>query len=191
MENYIKYLEFIDKNLSKYFLSQTPYIKCKRGCSKCCENGDYPYSKPEVDYLLNGYSKLTKELQKIISDKITDLKQQKSKSTDTNFSYACPFLINNECSVYTHRGVICRTFGLISVRENCKPKIPFCAFEGLNYSNVLDKEKKIISDKMFQELNEIIEPLAFNTSYKFLTNPEFEKTFGVNFGKPKSLIDWL
>lgn len=191
MQNYIVYLMYLERKLSKYFEDQSPYIFCKKGCSKCCEKGDYPFSQIEMEYLLMGFDKLPSDTKQTIIEKIQKLKQEKLNNKENEYMYECPFLINHECSVYENRGIICRAFGLISARENANSKIPFCAFEGLNYSNVLDEENKIISEEKFLALKTDIEPLAYNTSYKTLTGEKVEETFNFKFGEMRSLIDWF
>ena len=191
LQNYSFYLEFLGRKLDKYFKEQEPYIFCKKGCAKCCQKGDYPFSKIEIDYLISGFVQLPQDIKKEIINKIQQTKQEKLKSNDPHYMYECPFLINNECSVYEYRGIICRTFGLMSSREDSNSKIPFCAFEGLNYSNVLDVETKTISAELFEKLNTDLEPLAYNVRYKYLTSEKFEQVFNFKFGEIKSLIDWL
>ena len=191
IENYLIYLGYIGRKLEKYFKDQEPYIFCKKGCARCCEYGDYPFSKLELDYIMEGYSKLPQETKQTILKNINDLKAEKLAFTGEQFAYRCPFLINNECSVYEHRGIICRTFGLISSRENENSKIPFCAFEGLNYSNVLDAKNGIISEEKFLALNTDKEPLAYNIRYKTITSKNYEDVFKIKFGEVKSLIEWF
>ena len=179
INNYLLYLAYLTQKLEKFFDNQAPYIFCKKGCSKCCENGEYPFSK------------LSDEKRKIVEENIRRIKKEKAEFNGETFSYACPFLINNECSVYEFRGIICRSFGLMSINDKGASKIPFCAFEGLNYSNVLEPETKIISSEKYKKLGNVNEPLAFNVSYKFLTSDEMAKNFSINFGDKKSLIDWF
>ncbi len=187
--DYLLYIAYLNKKLAGFFENQSPYIFCKKGCSKCCENGEYPFSQAEFNFLMIGFSKLPPEKQKIITEKISQIKSQKQTE---GFTYECPFLINKECSVYDFRGIICRSFGLMSINPEGLSKIPFCAFEGLNYSNVVDNETKIISMEKYKKLGENIpEPLAFNTGYKFLTSDEIAKNFHINFGEKKALIDWF
>lgn len=189
--DYILYMAYLNKKLGKFFDDQKPYISCKRGCSKCCENGEYPFSELEHEFLMIGFSKLKPDIQKKIVNKISEIKRAKENS-DGVFTYECPFLINHECSVYDFRGIICRSFGLMSINPNGKTKIPFCAFENLNYSNVVDEETKIISLKKYQKLGkDVPEPLAYNVSYGFLTSENIEKSFHLNFGEKKSLIEWF
>lgn len=192
IENYEQYLDFLTGKLNKFFEAQSPYIFCKRGCAKCCQEGEYPFSQIEFDYLIRGFTSLPKETRFEILNNIAQIKLAKKNSTEEKFLYQCPFLINNECSVYTHRGIICRSFGLIyTVAGEAKPKIPFCAYKGLNYSNVFDTETGMIPTEKYKAMNIDKEPLAYNVSYNFLTSEDFEKMFKFKFGDKKPLIDWF
>ncbi len=191
LDKYLEFLEYLMGSLNNYFNSQAPYIKCKLGCSKCCSNGDYPFSEIEVELLKLGFNKLDDDKKKTILTKIEKIKTDKEKSTKTPFTYPCPFLIDNICSVYEYRGIICRTFGLIYLKEGEKMKIPFCAYEGLNYSNILDKEKDMLMADKMQELGIEVEPKAYNIHYDFLTSEKVAHAFGFEYGKKGSLIDIL
>ena len=192
IEKYLDYIAYLTRNLNKYFEAQEPYIFCKRGCAKCCQSGEYPFSRLEFDFINIGYYQLQPDLRQNVQSKILKLKQEKSESKEQVFMYECPFLINNECSVYNYRGIICRTFGLISSAEGGEPsKIPFCAYQGLNYSNVLDTETNIISEEKFLKLKTDKQPLVYNVSYKFLTGKTVEDTFGIKFGEKRPLLDWF
>lgn len=191
LENYVNYLKVLDEKLNKFFNMQKPYIFCTKGCAKCCKNAEFPFSLIEIKYLLSGFLNLDKETQNIIEDNIKKTCENKKNFKGEKFLYDCPFLINNECSLYQYRGIVCRAFGLMYVGRDDITKAPFCCFEGLNYSNVADYETKIISPKKFESLKLEQEPLAFNVSYKFLTSPNVEKCFNFNFGDKKALIDWF
>ena len=191
LADYLLYLAYLTKKLDGFFEKQSPYIFCKKGCSKCCENGEYPFSRLEYDFIMIGFSKLAPEIRQEILNKVKNIKEEKIKSGD-EFTYECPFLINHECSVYEFRGIICRSFGLMSINPEGLSKIPFCAFEGLNYSNVVEPDTKIISTEKYKKLGENIpEPLAFNVGYKFLTSKNIEENFKIHFGDKKALIDWF
>ncbi len=191
IDNYFKYLIFLNNKLQGFFQKQKPYIKCFKGCDKCCKNAEFPYSKMEFKYLLCGFLSLDKEIQDKIEYNISKTVEAKKKFKGTKFLYDCPFLIDGCCSVYKFRGIVCRTFGLITNVKDGKSKIPFCAYHGLNYSNVLDKEKSILSSEIFKTLNIDIEPLGFNISYDSLTNEYYEKKFNFKFGEKLPLIDWF
>lgn len=192
------YLEFLDElmlMLDKYFKSQEPYLCCKEGCSKCCSNGDYPFSEVELEFLKVGFTRLDKDTILKILTKINKIASRKEVFNQTNsgetFTYECPFLIDDMCSVYKYRGIICRTFGLISLKEGAKMQIPFCAYEGLNYSNVLDKEKDMLMLDKMQELGITEEPKAYNIHYDFLTSDKVAHAYNFNYGKKGPLIELL
>ena len=191
LNNYVLYLNFLNEKLAKFFESQKPYIFCKKGCGKCCKNSQFPYSLTETVFLLEGAKKLDSETQIIVTDNINKVKLEKENFKGEVFEYDCPFLINNECSVYEYRGVICRSFGLMTLGPDEKPRIPFCCKEGGNYSNVVIDGDINISSEKFKKLGVKEVPSAFHTNYKFLTDPDFEKMFGFKFGEVKPLIDWL
>ena len=58
LKRYEKFLEKFDKRLEKYFEEQCEFIKCKPGCSSCCEIGEYPFSRLELEYLMSGFVEL-------------------------------------------------------------------------------------------------------------------------------------
>ena len=112
---------------------------------------------------------------------------------DEKFRYDCPFLVNNSCSVYAFRGLICRCFGLMTFQsdKNTNLQAPFCAYQGLNYSNVLDTETHSISEEKFKENGFQAEPKAFNSGYASLIDDDFGTGFDFEFGDVKPMIDWF
>lgn len=190
-EDYEKFLAFLNKKLEKFFSEQAPYIFCKKGCSKCCQNAEFPYSQLEASYLAEGFKNLDFETQTKINSNIEKIKQEKESFKGTKFLYTCPFLIDNVCSVYEYRGIICRTFGLIANSSSENAKLPFCYSEGLNYSNVVDMEKNQITQEKYLQSGIKNEPLGYNISYDFLTAPKIENVFNIKFGDKKPLIDWI
>ena len=133
------------------------------------------------------YEVLQTEVDKNIKQVLEDKKIFKGEK----FRYNCPFLINNVCCVYEYRGLVCRSFGLMTNDINGKVQVPFCCFDGLNYSNVMDDEGKHVSREKFDKLGVEEEPTAFNVSYQFLTDPDFERGFNFVFGDKKPLIEWF
>ena len=192
-DNYIQYLFDVTKELNKFFEAQKNYIFCKKGCAKCCKNAVFPYTEVEFNLLIRGMMNLDKKLQPQIMDKVEEIIQAKKFTTEKPFVYDCPFLINDVCSVYNYRGLICRAFGLMSFKKgsNEKTKVPFCAFEGLNYSNVVDVDTQIVSGEKVKATGFETEPLAYNISYSTLTDESKAKSYGFTFGESKPLIDWF
>ena len=191
LEDYCTYLHLITKKLNPYFASQTPYIFCKEGCSRCCRKGEYPCSELEFAFLKLGYAALDLQTQKQIVAKVLKINEEKQNYKGTVFNYECPFLINDRCSVYNYRPLICRTFGLPYYDEDNNIKVPFCVYDGLNYNQVYDMERKAISVDMYKKTGYEQEPLAFNVSLKFLITKVGVETMGLDFGEEKTIIDWM
>ena len=179
---YREYLEFLDEKLGKMFEAQKPFIKCKEGCAYCCKEGEYPLTELEYVCMMLAYNELEDEIKDRVTENIINLLKKSREKL-----YECPFLVDNRCSIYKARGIICRTFGLISYDDKDKKRIPFCVNLDLNYSNVYDKEKHMIVSKA----EDGTEPAAYNITRKVLITPKVEKQFDIFFGEDKALIDWL
>ena len=192
VKNFETYLNHITNKINEFFKNQEEYIFCKKGCSKCCEKGEYPWSYIEYQYLMIGFKKLPIELQNKINNEIKKLKEEKKNFKEERFMHKCPFLIDGVCSGYNHRGIICRSFGLLYTSDkNGKIQMPFCHEFGLNYSNVYDIKTNSISTELFQKGSFKAPPKLYNVSYKFLTQDTFADGFGFKFGEKKPLLDWL
>lgn len=196
LENYLIYLSLITKKIQKHFELQKEYICCKRGCSKCCRQAQFPYSQIEFELIYKGLLELTPDIRKQVLDNIdkTIIEKQKhnEEKPDEKFKYNCPFLINNECSVYSNRGLMCREFGLLTYAPGREKdlNIPFCAYEGLNYSKVIDE---VINEKKsdLEKNNTSSELLAYKFDYSALINEDTAKIYGFRFGEVKPLIEWF
>ena len=191
LKNYETYLKFLDSKLKKFFESQKPFIFCQKGCAKCCKKAQFPYSLLEIKYLLTGFVLLDKETQQKVENNLQEIVNKRKKYKGKKFKYDCPFLVDDKCSVYKYRGVICRTFGLMTQTLDGKIKSPFCSALGLNYSNVLNSKKTNISVRKYKKLGVKEEPLGFNISYKYLTSEDYERSFNLMFGDKKPLIEWF
>ncbi len=198
LEGYSLYLKLIhERMLDRYFEEQAPYLCCKDGCSYCCEKGQYPMSKIEVQFIMLKMATLDKKTQEQILYDIQDTIKEKLSANlpREEFFYKCPFLISNSCSVYENRAIICRTHGLMFFMEDKdgkeKYKMPACAEIGLNYSKVYDKSTKKISEEAVNKMQTNTPPQAYNLSLKSLTKKEITQNLGFEFGEIKPLIEWF
>jgi len=195
IERYEKYLEKIGAYLEKFFAQQKPYIFCKEGCAICCETGEYPFSKVEFEYAMIGYQGLSDQEKSAIQERVKEIKQNKKDSVDKKFLHQCPFLIDKKCSIYSHRGIICRSYGLMFFTNDKDNKLsykrPCCSELGLNYSNVFDEATGMISSEMWKATGIETEPLSYNVGLDFLIDNTMTKELGLEFGEQKAIIDWF
>lgn len=176
LRRYEKFLKEFDKKLEKYFKQQSEHICCKEGCSGCCEIGDYPFTQLEMMYLMEGFKKLPKNLQVIVRN---NLMQIKNNRVTTHLFYKCPFLVNNRCSVYKHRGITCRTFGLAYLCDKKTVKVPECVHQNLCFSKVFENDELLI------------EPIKENLNLFEVASGKTAKKYKLDFGPSRSLIDWF
>ena len=173
LKRYEKFLAEFDGHLAKLVQSQGKHIKCVQGCSRCCIEGEYPFSRLEMEYLMAGFVNLPKIIQDEIKENISWAKGQKE--------YRCPFLIQDLCSLYKRRGLVCRTHGLAYLSGG-KMKLPDCANHGLNYSDVYDQ---------FTGEIEISNPIRENLRIDAIFNSPMAQKYNLEKGQIRRLIDWL
>ena len=160
--NYIEFLENLDKKLGEYFNAHKKFIHCKLGCSACCEKGDYPLSKIELEYLMQGYISLDNETKVQVQNNIKKIEK----------GGGCPFLINKKCSIYPYRPIICRVHGLAYICKEKTVKVPHCVHDNKNYAQVFEN-------------NEItLDPIQENLDTQNVLK-DFE------YGEIRNLFDWL
>jgi len=174
LKKYDKFVKNFQKKIDKYFEQNSENIYCHEGCSACCELGEYPFSWIEMSYLMEGFSKLPENIKLQIKENFNKIKIEKKNFKGERFEYQCPFLINKLCSVYSYRGLTCRTHGLAYLKKDNNVNVPYCANNGLNYSNVF-------KDGIFS-----IEPIKEN-----LNIDEILKHFDGEMGEIRPLIDWI
>ncbi len=184
-ENFEKFLKSVDEDLVKIFDYQKEYICCKKGCSVCCEDGDYPLSKLEFEYMQEEYKKLDETTKQQINKNIEKIKKEQKEF------YICPYLIDHSCSIYSHRPFVCRTFGVLTEDAKGNPSYPKCASMGLNFSQIYDEEKKHLSAELVEKKGFKIFPKIFRLNNKVVMNLPYAKELGLEFGESKRLIDFL
>lgn len=181
LERYQNFLKEFDKKAEEYFSSQKQYIKCKKGCTDCCETGEYPFSRLEAEYLMRGFLTLPKDVKQIIRENISNLKQEKIKNTAVRFEYQCPFLINKSCVLYEYRGITCRVFGLAYL-DNGQIKLPNCTNLGLNYSEIYNPQTKEIM---------IDNPINENLHIDAILRSPLAQKYNLECGEIRPLINWF
>jgi len=167
-DDYKTFIKSLDDKLSTYFERDKDKICCCKGCSACCKNADFPLSFMEMKYLMQGFLRLDK----LTHDKVRNNIKNVISSDEKN--YTCPFLIDDLCSVYEYRPIICRVHGLAWMRSDGIVNLPDCAKNGLNYSKNFDG--KTVD---FEPIKEDLNPIALRKNKK------------IGFSEVKSMINWF
>lgn len=128
--DYQKFLNDLDVRLKSYFEAFGTEIACKKGCSDCCEKGDYPLSDIELEYLMKGFMGLASS---------TKIEVQKNIKNMVKGG-ACPFLLNKQCSIYPYRPIVCRVHGLAYFYKDEKVKLPHCVEDGKNFAKLYKED---------------------------------------------------
>lgn len=171
---YGKFIEKFQNKLDEYFKEYSEFIYCHQGCANCCEIGEYPFSWVEMCYLMKAFVELPEEIKQIIKRNVLEIRRKREKFKGERFLYACPFLVNKSCCVYSHRGITCRTHGLAYLKKDGNVNVPYCANEGLNFSSVYN-------DGIFS-----IEPIKENLDIDTVL-----KDFNGEMGEIRPLIEWF
>lgn len=183
ISRYREFLKEFDKILKVVYEDQKQYIHCKKGCSKCCAKGEYPYSQMEFAYLTQGYIKLPQNTKILVQQNIRNLVMDKKEFKGERFEYKCPFLINGECSVYDYRGIICRTFGLCYYDDkNGYVRLPDCVHYGLNYSDFYDEETNTLKISDVPKVNLRIDRVL---------NSELANSYDLECGEIRPMVEWF
>lgn len=182
-KNYENFIQDFDSALILMFDAQKKYIHCKKGCSRCCECGNYPFSQTEFAYLTHGFINLDDEKKIIVQNNIKELLQEKKNFTGQKFEHKCPFLIDNECCVYQYRGIVCRTFGVCYYDDKeGYVRLPDCVYHGLNYSEFFDKETNILK---------IPDVPMVNLRIDRVLNSELAKKYNIECGEIRPMLEWM
>ncbi len=183
LQQYEKFLSDFDTVLKLLFENHKKYIKCQKGCTKCCEKGNYPLSQLEFAYLTKGFINLPDEIKRKVQIAIKELQKEKEQTNSKTFEHRCPFLVDDECVVYDYRAIICRVFGICYWDdENRYVRLPDCVNEGLNYAKYYNKKDKTLN---------IEDVLKINLRTDRVLNSELAKRYELEIGEIRPMLDWI
>lgn len=184
LKEYEEFLKDFDSIISQLFENQKKYVKCHKGCSLCCEIGEYPFSQLEFAYLTQGYLQLPENRKILVQQNIRNLLMDKKEyKGEKRFEHKCPFLINRECSVYQYRGLVCRTFG-VCYYDDVKgvTMLPECVHYGLNYSENYDDENKELHVDYIPRVNLRIDRIL---------NSQVAHKYNLESGEIRPIVEWF
>ena len=99
LANYRSLLSRVDQHCGKICEEFAEQLSCRAGCSACCQH--LTLFPVEAANLVTAVEQLPSELRALLAGRI----QWPESGT-------CPLLLDDRCTVYSNRPVICRTHGL-------------------------------------------------------------------------------
>jgi len=116
------YYKSFDKRIKKSITNEQ--FACTKGCSHCCKGLKLGFGVLEIDYIVDYLNKLDDKIKDTIAINLellekehVDKKRNKSEflleamiNHENTLLYDCPFLINDTCSIYEARPIVCRTY---------------------------------------------------------------------------------
>jgi Fe-S-cluster containining protein len=120
---YRQLIEGVDDLTSQLNERYKSHLQCGAGCSGCCQHHLSVFAV-EAAVLTEAIAALPEATQTRIRQQAEDINKREAKGE----AVACPLLVDNLCSVYEARPLICRTQGLPLLYEadDGAQEIDFC-----------------------------------------------------------------
>lgn len=158
MSLYQQLVQQVDEQTAQLNARYQPYLNCGAGCSGCCHHHLSVFAV-EAEALAQAIQALPEATQTRIRQQAMEVQDREAKGEEV----VCPLLVDNLCSVYEARPLICRTQGLPLLYEadDGAQEIDFCP---LNFAS--DEAIAELSDKHLVPLDLLNLKLAMaNMSY--------------------------
>ena len=158
---YDAFIEELDQQIRALEEIHRSDIKCKPECAKCCK---VPRTvlPIEASALLRN-SKLEKGIKKKV------IAQAKKRSN-------CPFLVDELCTIYAYRPLICRTHGLPLLyffSENSEYKVSHCELNFLKHDGEFTRTSLLNMETINEKLRLINAELKFSEERVSFSDLEF------------------
>ena len=123
LEMYRQLIEGVDDLTSQLNERYKAHLQCGAGCSGCCHHHLSVFAV-EAAVLTEAMQALSEDKQDRIRQQANEVQAREAKGK----AVACPLLVDNLCSVYESRPLICRTQGLplLFEADDGAQEIDFC-----------------------------------------------------------------
>lgn len=122
-DSYQQLIEHVDELTAKLSTRYASHLVCQAGCSGCCHHhlSVFPI---EADAVREAIAALPEQDRSVIEQQARKVIEREAKGEPV----ACPLLVENRCSIYEARPLICRTQGLplLLEAEDGEQEVDFC-----------------------------------------------------------------
>jgi Fe-S-cluster containining protein len=144
---YHKLIKGVDDLAAKLSARYSKHLVCRAGCSGCCHHhlSVFPVEAEEV-------RKVVEDMPEQIRVRVEEQAREVIKREAEGRPVACPLLLDDRCSIYESRPLICRTQGLplLIEAEDGEQEVDFCPlnFTAQNAVDDLDEDHLVPLDAL-------------------------------------------
>jgi len=122
-EEYANLVTDVDSLAARLTERYRSHLVCRAGCSGCCDH-DLSVFEVEADAVRTAVQALPAGLRQRLARQVREAQEHNARGEPV----ACPLLVNNRCSIYEARPIICRSQGLplLYRAEDGNPEVDYC-----------------------------------------------------------------
>src|SRR5215467_1438567 len=147
MSSYREFIEHVDRLTAKLQARYSKHLVCRAGCSGCCRHHLSVFAV-EAEEARAAIESLPPPIRVRVEEQAREVINREAQGERV----ACPLLVDDRCSIYQSRPLICRTQGLplLMESEDGEPEVDFCP---LNFTEIgavddLDEDHLVPLDKL-------------------------------------------
>ncbi len=116
-------MKSVDRLAQRLTVRYGAQLACREGCSACCGH-HLSVFEVEAAAVRDAVGALPESLREVLSQQAADAMERTARGEPC----ACPLLVEDRCSIYATRPVICRTQGLplLTEAEDGSQEVDFC-----------------------------------------------------------------
>lgn len=122
-DSYQQLIKQVDEVTAKLSARYAQHLVCRAGCSGCCHHHLSVFAV-EAEAVREAIKALPEQDRSLIERQAREVIEREAKGEPV----ACPLLLENRCSIYKARPLICRTQGLplLLEAEDREQEVDFC-----------------------------------------------------------------
>lgn len=144
-EKYDQLRDQVDRLTRRLSDRYSIYLECRSGCSGCCRH-HLSVFRVEADRIARKIAELPEKTRETIADQAAEVELKEARGEEVS----CPLLVDDRCSIYESRPLICRTQGLPLIYETDEEEheVDFCPlnFTAPDALNDLDEDHLVPLD---------------------------------------------
>src|SRR5215510_15323244 len=123
MSSYREFIEHVDRLTARLQARYSKHLICRAGCSGCCHHHLSVFAV-EAEEARAAIESLPAPIRARVEEQAREVIVREAQGEPV----ACPLLVNDRCSIYESRPLICRTQGLplLMEAEDGEQEVDFC-----------------------------------------------------------------